>query len=198
MNFNKSSIQITNKVLLCCLVALGISCTKKVQSPIMIQSLALLHDKPNVEGNHVPSFTFKDELYTMVVKIEKTADAQHQLVISMDLDKDSYYVSPNAKGDFIGKFRLEVKGDGKLETVGNIQETPLSVEEYDAHPFVDGYINWVREDTTYRQNLNITSTEDFVVGAGVIFTIEPRCSLEKKYFLINYKNGVLAIEEDGC
>ena len=197
MNFIKLN-QITSKVVLTFLLALGFSCNKSTTLPLASVPLTLLHERPALFDCHVPSYIFKDALYTLEVKIEKTSNAQHQLVISMDLKNDSYYISPNAKRDFTGKFTLEIKGDGKLETIGHIQETPLSVEEYDSHPFTNGLVNWVREDTTYRQTLNITSTDDFVIGAGIIFTIEPRCSLEKKYFLISYKNGVLSVEEDGC
>ena len=197
MNFIKLH-QNLNKVVLLGLLSLGFSCNKSTTLPLASVPMTLLHERPTLLDCHVPSYIFKDELYTLEVKIEKFAETEHQLVISMDLKKDSYYISPNAKRDFKGKFRLEIKGDGKLETLGNIEEIPLSVEEYDSHPFTNGLVNWVREDTTYRQNLTITSTEDFVVGAGIIFTIEPRCSLEKKYFLISYKNGVLSVEEDGC
>jgi hypothetical protein len=142
--------------------------------------------------------TIKDTEYTLHFEIENTNIQKPILVISIELHNGSYFVSPHAKRDFKGKFYMDLGSYTHLDFEGDIIETPRSVEEIDEHPFVNGTINWVRENTTYKQQLNIKSEEDFEVYGRVRFTIEPRCTLEEIPFIISYKNGVITFIEPKC
>ncbi|MDC9724117.1 MAG: hypothetical protein PSN34_15290 [Urechidicola sp.] len=143
-------------------------------------------------------FSVNHEDYTLHFSLENSKDLQHILVVAMELHNDSYYVSPNSKRDFKGKFRGDFGTTESIEFYGDFIETPLSVEEYDPHPFVRGTINWVREDTTYKQLLLLKTQENFQVYGRIIFTIEPRCTLEQIPFSLVYEDGELVFVDAKC
>lgn len=143
-------------------------------------------------------FSVKHEDYTLHFSLEKVNDQKHMLVVAMDLHNDSFFVSPNSKRDFKGKFRGDFGTTESIEFYGDFVETPLSVEEFDPHPFVRGTVNWVKEDTTYKQLLLLKTQDNFQVYGRIIFTIEPRCTLEQVPFSIVYEDGELVFVEAKC
>lgn len=148
-------------------------------------------------------FTINDKDYTLHFEIEKNnpdsyRDQKHTLVISIELHNDSHYISPFAKRDFKGKFYVDLGSYNDLDFEGDIIESPRSVEEYDSHPFVNGTVNWVRTNTTYKQPLQIKTQKEFVVFGRVQFTIEPRCTFEEIPFAISYQNGEMVFIEPKC
>ena len=143
-------------------------------------------------------YTVNHEDYTVHFSLEKIKGKKHTLIIEMGLQNDSYYISPNAKRDFKGKFYMDLGSYTHLVFDGDIIETPLSIEEYDPHPFTNGLVNWVRVNTTYKQPLQIKSQEDFVVFGRLQFTIEPRCTFEEIPFAISYQDRVMKFIEPKC
>lgn len=139
-----------------------------------------------------------EEPYTIKFLIETTDNNETYLIIDMELRNDSHFVSPNAKRDFSGKFIVNFKDNDYFTLVGDLIETPRSVEEIDPHPFVGGTVNWVRVNTTYRQKINIKTQEDFEVKGIVQFTIEPRCTLEKVEYIIKSRSGNVYFEKYMC
>ena len=143
-----------------------------------------------------------DEPYDLKIEIEKMENNDYILETSMVLDNGSAFVSPNSKGDFKGKFSIAIKKNDKLILDDNLIETPLSVEEYNSHPFVGGYANWVKVSTTYRQQLHLISQEDFEVSGFVRFVIEPRCTREQIGFTILHHSGEMKVQSfkinNGC
>lgn len=138
------------------------------------------------------------EPYELKLEVLKLDSDVYDFVVSMHLNNGSFYVSPNAKRDFSGKFTIFIDDTNKLEAVSKLLETPLSIEVFDPHPFVAGKVNWVKENTTYNQKLQRTSEDDFIVTGLIQFTIEPRCSLEKIPFVISYKEGEMTVKIDNC
>jgi len=143
-------------------------------------------------------FTINNQDYTLHFEIEKTNDQKHTLVVAIELHNDSHFISPFAKRDFKGKFYMDLGSYNALNFEGDIIESPRSVEEYDPHPFVNGNVNWVRVNTTYKQPLQLKSQDDFEVFGRVQFTIEPRCTLEEIPFAISYQDGVMKIKSPKC
>ena len=141
---------------------------------------------------------YNDDLYTVLLRVDKQKKGGYLMSIQMQLKKDSYYVSPNATGDFSGKFTIVWENADFLNREQALIETPLSVEEFDPHPFVNGPVNWVRVNTSYKQLLQVRTTKDFDVTGYLQFTIEPRCSLEKLPFRFTFVNGKLQVKNDGC
>ena len=145
---------------------------------------------------------FIDDPYDIDIKIKKVEKNDYTLEISMVLHNGSYFVSPNSKGDFSGIFSVSIKDNDKLKLDSKFIETPLSVEEYDSHPFVGGYINWVKVNTTYKKQLQLISQEDFEVSGFIRFVIEPRCTREQIGFTISQHSGKINVKSfkinNGC
>lgn len=137
----------------------------------------------------------EDELYTSIIRVDKQSDDEYVLSVQMNLRKDAYFVSPNAKRDFSGKFTIVLTEPEKLIAKGTISELPLSKEENDKR---EGLVNFVRKNTNYKQTLKVLSKENFEVYGYIQFTIEPRCSLEKIPFILSYVDGKLSLKMDGC
>lgn len=137
----------------------------------------------------------EDDLYTSIIRVDKQNDNEYVLSIQMILKKDAYFVSPNAKRDFSGKFTIVLTEPKKLIAKGTISELPLSKEENDKR---EGLVNFVRKNTNYKQTLKVLSKENFEVPAHIQFTIEPRCTMEKVFFILSYVDGKLSVRMDGC
>ncbi|RBA28193.1 hypothetical protein DPN68_08550 [Flavobacterium tibetense] len=166
------------------------------------QEVGIATTTENTKNTEVTFFNddlvFKDELYTAILRVDKQQNETYQMDIQMHLKKGAYFVSPNAKGNFSGRFTLVLTENDKLQRSGAIIETPLSVEEFDNHPFVNSPINTIRVTTNYKQSFAVLSKKDFEVTGYLQFTIEPRCTLEKVPFVLSYTNGKLSVRMNGC
>ena len=182
-----------NKLITLVLLLLSTSYSKSQKQPETAQETVKI-EKPEIMNG----FTINDKDYTIHFEIENTVNQKPSLVIAIELHNDSHYISPNAKRNFKGKFYMDLGSYSHLDFKGDIIETPLSIEEFDSHPFVNGTVNWVRVNTTYKQPLQVKSQEDFEVFGRLRFTIEPRCTLEEIPFAISYQDGVMKIKYPKC
>jgi hypothetical protein len=139
-----------------------------------------------------------DHPYELAYRVEKTGDGQFDLITTMKLFGGSFYVSPNSSGDFSGKFTIEVADNENLQVGTDFLETPRSKEVIDPHQFVNGPVNWVKEDTRYEHRLTVKTQEDFDIGGKIFFTIEPKCTLEEIPLMFKYRSGDLTVEEWKC
>ena len=136
--------------------------------------------------------------YELGFDLEKTGDNQYKIITTMKLFGGSFYVSPHSTRDFKGRFTISMADNQHLTLADDFKETPRSKEEIDLHPFINGPVNWVREDTRYEYMLTVNSQDDFDVGGKFIFTIEPKCTLEQVPFILKYRSGILRIEKWLC
>lgn len=160
--------------------------TEKIQETIKIE-----------KSESFKEFTIDHQDYTLHFNLEKINE-KHNLIVSIELHNGSHYISPNAKREFKGKFYMDLGSYTHLNFDGKINETPLSIEEYDHHPFTNGLVNWVRINTTYKQPLQLKSQEDFIVFGRLQFTIEPRCTFEEIPFAISYQDGEMKFIDPKC
>jgi len=150
------------------------------------------------EPNTIYTVNLPIEPYDLKYHIEETENNEFSLIVSMDLFNGSHFISPHAKRDFKGKFNISIEDNENLVLEDTFLETPRSVEIFDPHPFTNGLVNWVHVNTSYKHQLKIQSQDDFDVIGLIIFTIEPRCSLEKISFIIKYRSGKMIIEKFMC
>lgn len=136
--------------------------------------------------------------YDIEFEVKQAGPNTYTLITTMKLHGGSFYVSPNARRDFKGKFHVEVADRKHVVLEDGFMETPRSTEVIDPHPFIDGTVNWVSVDTRYEHTLTVTSKEDFEIGGKYRFTIEPKCTLEEVPFLIKQRAGVLTIGKWKC
>lgn len=161
-----------------------------------IASNAIMQDSVYVGPTHFSDDLVRDDaLYTSIIRVDKQQNDEYVLSVQMNLKKDAYFISPNAKRDFSGKFTLVLINPDKIATNGAIIETPLSKEELDKG---EGLVNFVRKNTHYKQTLKVLSSENFEVMGHIQFTIEPRCTMEKVPFILSYVDGKFSVRMDGC
>ncbi len=151
---------------------------------------------PAPEIKSAPTVLLKP--YTINFNIEESNAKELNLVVSMGLYGDSHFVSPHSSDRFTGRFNISIIDNEYLVLDEDFKETPRTVEIYDEHPFVDGLVNWVSENTNYKHQLHIKTQEDFVVFGMVSFTIEPRCTFEEVPFIIRYTDGKLRVDLNKC
>lgn len=172
---------------------LSIACSNNIPESKTIAGIVKI-ELPSTDD----SLAIIDKLYDFKIEIETTEDNNYNLVFSIILKNNSYYISPFEKKAFTGKFFYDLGAYDKVSFNGEIIETPRSVREIDPLLLADGGVKWVRTNTIYKQPLNILSKDDFEVYGRVKFTIEPRCTLEIIPYLISYKNGKMVIKEAKC
>ena len=149
--------------------------------------------KPAVITFFNDDLVFEDELYTILLRVDKQKNEDYQMSIEMHLKKNAYFVSPNERGNFTGKFTLVLSESDKIIANGAISESPISKVDY-----ANGSVKLVRENTSYKQTLQVIVKDSFEINGFLRFTIEPRCTLEKIPFVISYTNGKLTLKKVGC
>ncbi len=178
------------------LLSLNYNCTnmnsQEIAANATVQDSVYVGSRPT----HFSDDLLRDDaLYTSTIRVDKRHKDEYVLSVQMNLKQNAYFVSPNAKRDFSGKFTLVLANPDKIVTTGAITEAPSSEEEFDKG---EGLVNFVRKNTHYKQTLKVLSNENFEVMGHIQFTIEPRCTLEKIPFILSNENGQLSLKMDGC
>lgn len=180
------------------------NCTTKTENSQMLamaspdSPIILTCKKGSLEYSIFDKPDIINDLYAVKFSSTAQSDELHNLIIDIHLKNGGHFVSPNATRDFKGKFTMIFENTNAFELVGKLNETPLTVEELDLHPFVNGPVNWVRENTTYTQKIKLNTTNTFEAKGHIQFTIEPACTLEKIPFIIKQTDGTLKFEFFGC
>ena len=157
------------------------ACGKQQES--IGQELTSMYDSPNINKEIA-----MENPYQLTTTIDNGA-----LITSIKLNGGSFFVSPHAKGDFLGKFSVSVPDNEFVSLSKTYKETPQSAQVFDPHQFVNGPVNWVAVNTQYNQELEVKSSSDFKVSGLIRFTIEPRCTLEEIPFDVIQKDGLLSV-----
>ena len=187
-----------NRLLIIFILAVSVSCSEQKETPAQALNSNAEAEVAAIFPATNPMNVWDGKDYKLHVNMIPAADSSYTLQLRMELYNGAHFISPNAVRDFKGKFTINIEDSEQLETLSKILETPLSVEELDPHPFVDGTVNWVRTNTTYTQDFKATTTDDFYVEGFAIFTIEPACTLEKVRFFIKNNQGELYAEIARC
>lgn len=135
-----------------------------------------------------------DHPYDLSLQVEDAGMNEYSLLIRMNLFGGSFFVSPHANGTFSGRFSVALEENDNVYLGEDFIETPLSKEVFDPHPFVDGKVNWVAENTVYDYPLKVLSNRDFKVNGMIRFTIEPKCTLEEIPFSISSEGGKVTVQ----
>lgn len=155
---------------------------------------------PESELNNQPVYgpNLPAEPYELKLNTHQLSNTIYDLEIQMLLYNNSYYASSNTKKDLKGKFTFFIESNDSFILKKNLTETPLTNKKYISSTNDKGLTSWIGVDTSYKQNIEITTKEDFQAKGYIQFTIEPRCTLEKTPVMISYKNGMLKFEIDKC
>ncbi|CAL2091804.1 hypothetical protein [Tenacibaculum sp. 190524A05c] len=181
-----------NKLLLLLLAILLFSCKTKESKPAFSEKVVSY----NYEVSDQPKN--RKNPYSVLFSLEKNSSDTYTIVTDVFLSQGAHFISPSSKEDFKGKFRIIIPENDNITVDKNLIETPKSHEEFDPHPFVAGFVNWVRVNTTYKQKMTLKTNKDFTVSGTVEFVVEPNCTLEKVPFTIKQEKGWLVMYDDGC
>jgi hypothetical protein len=155
---------------------------------------------PEYQPAFVEEFPEKNEYYDISFSINNPDvnldnSKTPSLSVYMNLHRNSHFVSPYSNETFSGRFSITIEPNEFLLMDTLFVETPRTEETFDPHPFINGYVNMVKENTNYEHQLTILGNEDFEVTGMVSFTIEPSCTFEENPFTISYKSGVLDVRK---
>ncbi len=147
------------------------------------------------------SIVINHEYYDLTIRVEKTNN-KNNLIVDLVPKKNSYFVSPNEKQNFTGKYNMSLGSYNNLSFDEHIIESPIAKLKNEFGPQVSAQFcqatKWISEKTTYIQALKIKTKEDFEVFGRIQFTIEPSCTFEQIPFAIRYKNGVMSLFSPKC
>jgi len=191
-NYKLLNISIMKNFLIYGFVYFFMTLTAEKGASDEVTACATTADVPSAPTYFSDDLVYNDELYTVVLRVDKQKNGEHLMTIEMQLKKDAYYVSPNAKGNFSGRFTIVWTDARHLNRDQALIEIPLSVKEFERP------VNLVRVNTTYKQSLQVLSDTEFDASGYLQFTIEPRCTLEKVPFRLSYKKGRLSAKVEGC
>lgn len=111
------------------------------------------------------------------------------LIIKIDLESGSYYLSPNTVGSFKGLLKIVLPENNFISIKGNLTDNPKAINEI--NPWGNERMNVIRQNTVHTQRYELKTKGDFNVQAMVEFVIEPKCTLEKIPVTIFRKDGQL-------
>lgn len=189
-----------NKLIGSMLLIVCMGCNSEKQQVVETQadSMAMLPTTEYPITKPIHMIEFHEDPYELSLQMARVDIDVYELIVGMELFNGAFFVSPNAKRDFSGKFTVYLEDSNTLFPIAKLKESPPSVEEFDPHPFVNGTVNWVRSNTTYTQRLQRDSEANFQVQGEIRFTIEPRCTFERIPITIKYEAGELLVEVMKC
>ncbi len=112
-----------------------------------------------------------------------------QLLIQIDLDSGSYYLSPNTPGTFKGLLKVNFSENKFITINEKIHVNPVPVRE--ENEWGEGLVDIIRQSTVHSLGYHLKTNEDFNIQGSVQFVIEPKCTLEKIPVTIYRKDGKL-------
>ena len=133
------------------------------------------------------------ESFELKLDIKKVTDNEYTLINTIELENDSYVVSPFSKDKIYGHFTVSIEENDYIFLEESIIEFPETVEKYD--PIIEEKVRFVRENTIYNQNIKLKRTGDFEVRALTWFLLEPQCVPLDVEYIISYRDGKMEINQ---
>ena len=144
---------------------------------------------PSETTNILPSNYLNQEKDPYDINFDLDAEAS-KIIIEINPNSYSYYLSPSTPGDFKGLLRIIIPENEFISINGPISNSPEAVEE--ENPWGNQRMHVIRQKTTHTQHYELTTEADFSVQGIVQFVIEPKCTLEKIPVTFFRKNGKLS------
>jgi len=191
-----------NRIIICLLLFTFLSCKNTKQNTELAINLKTIEDTSEIiKPEYGPLFTAtipNRSSYETGLKIEQGENNTYLLVVDMKLLDGAYYASPFSKKSLDGNFKITIKNENKIELTGTLSETPSTLDAQNGYPLVNSPINWVRDNTKYKQPFELITEKDFKIQGTVEFVLQPRNTEEFIPFTIESKDGKLEIMVDGC
>lgn len=141
-----------------------------------------------------PQYQQSDEErhFEITFDIDQEENGEASLTFEVTVDSGYYFVSPHSEG-FHQRLIFSIENTDHLLLNGELIEYPLTEEEYDKLSDKEG--KFVRENTTYNQNLIINAQNDFEVSGLIWLEMRPYNHPYETSFVVSNKSGKLMIEK---
>ncbi|MFT4779972.1 MAG: hypothetical protein ACJAU0_000139 [Flavobacteriales bacterium] len=139
------------------------------------------------------SVDLKIQAFDIELDLLQESQSSYTLVVALSMDSGSYVISSFSEDEFYLPFDVTMKSSSNLKFGNELRENPPSIEEYDA--IIEKNVRFVRENTTFSQEMKVLSTNDFQVEGEIQFMIEPQCIPYAVDFLIIQEEGLLKVSE---
>ncbi|RMG80270.1 MAG: hypothetical protein D6714_14995 [Bacteroidetes bacterium] len=113
------------------------------------------------------------------------------LVADIWIEEGSWVVSPFSEDGIYGNFSLTIADTKVIFAEGPPSEIPESVPEFDG--IVNSPVRFVRGKATYKQKLQVATSDDFEVPGAVWFVLEPSCVPYQIDFTVAQRAGQIMI-----
>ncbi len=131
--------------------------------------------------------------FNVSFEIKKIDDKHFNLVTSIELDKGCHVISPYSPDTILLPVNLIITENETFTLDSTLIEYPISTTEYDS--LLETNVNYVRENTSYTQRINLNTQQDFEVNGQVELLIEPRCIPYQIDFTISNASGELTVSK---
>lgn len=124
-------------------------------------------------------------------EIHQQNDEMAALTFELVPDPEYYLVSPHSEG-FHQRLIFSIENNDQLLLDGDLIEAPKTEREYDKLTDKEG--SFVREPTTYKQNLIVNTQNDFEVDGLIWLEILPNGQAYEIHFVLSYRSRKLSIK----
>ena len=187
---------LASKAPLLLMMPLFIACTQDIPEPKAKEAISEETPQKFYEIEFYNKQIVNDSLYDLEFGIEQSDDGEYFVVTTIVPRNGAFVASPLSNNNFTGLFTFDLSINRNISVDDEIEENPRSIETID--PYEGVPVNIVREKTTYKRKLHISTTADFDVSSKITFTIEPRCTFEEIPLMIKQRDGVLTIQKWEC
>jgi len=168
-----------------------------ITGAIMLLGCAMNPEDKKNENTNKQAKTSTDYLFDPHHKTKDPYDINFDLdakkkllIIKIDLESGSYYLSPNTVGTFKGLLKIVLPENDFISIKGKLTDNPKALNEI--NPWGNERVNIIRQNTIHTQHYELKTEDDFSIQAIVEFVIEPKCTLEKIPVTIFRKDGQLS------
>lgn len=165
--------------------------TKVTTTIFLIFSLGLIFNFYVSAKDHSLQFKSIEFPFDISFHTEKIKNDQFYLVTTLEVDSGSYFISPFSSDDILMHFSINLDSNQFINPDDQLLEIPSPREEYDS--VLEQKVKYVREKTTYKRKITLTSKDDFKASGLVEFLVEPRCVPYHVAFEIIHQSGQLKI-----
>lgn len=126
------------------------------------------------------------------MKTEGQGMKMNILTFTVELDSGCYFVSPHSSG-YHQRLIFSIEDTDSLLLNDVLLESPQTFEEYGDISNKRG--GFVRETTTYYQNVIVNSQNDFEVSGLIWFEVRPVCQPYEIEFIISHSSVRLEVDK---
>ncbi|MFK8036698.1 MAG: hypothetical protein AB8B74_00280 [Crocinitomicaceae bacterium] len=130
--------------------------------------------------------------FEITFRIDQEKNREASLIFEIALDSGYYFVSPSSDG-FHQRMIFSIEDTDNLLLNGKLIEFPLPWDEFDKLSDKQG--KFVRENTTYKQNVIMGSQNNFEVSGLIWLEMHPDYQPYEIRFVVSNTSGKLVVEE---